>query len=214
MAKRYKWRKGGRPLKQLRSIRKTFHIICEGQNTEPDYFKGFPQANIKVQTFGLGQQRKKLVESTIDYIRKKGIRIDETEEVWVVFDFDIKEEQIGQIRQNYNEAIQLAHSNNIKCAISNDCFELWYYLHFQFTDAAHRREFYSKSLSKNLKTSYGKAQKVSTEMYNQLLKNQQTAINNAEKLEKIHKGKLAHEKNPYTSVYKLVKALIDSEKNK
>lgn len=207
MAKNHRRRKGGRrPIRQ-RNIRKTFHIICEGKNTEPDYFDAFPLNNVIVRPTGLGQQHKKLVESTINYIENEKIEIDETEEVWVVFDFDIKEDQRAKVRQDFNEAIRLAVANKIKCAVSNDCFELWYYLHFQYTDAENRREFYYESLGKKLNLSYQKDKKVSTKMYEYLLDKQPIAIKNAENLEKVHKDKLPHEKNPYTSVYVLVEAL-------
>lgn len=200
-------RKGGRRPIRLRNIRKTFHVICEGANTEPDYFNAFPLPNVKVRSFGLGQQRKKLVESAIQYIEREEIKIDNTEEVWVVFDFDIKEDQIAKIRQDFNEAIRLAKANNIKCAISNDCFELWFYLHYQYTDIPNRRDWYYTVLKTQLGLSYNKNKDISTKMYELIKGKQSIAIGNAKKLEKIHKGKLPYEKNPYTSVYVLVEAL-------
>ena len=146
-------------------------------------------------------------ESTIQYIKDNDLDQEEKEEVWVVFDFDINEDELPQIKQEFNAAIELANKHNIKCATSNDSFELWYILHFLFTDMAHRRDWYNKKLSEILKVKYSKDKKVSIQMYNRLKEHQKIAIRNAKKLEKIHKAKIPCDKNPYSSVYNLVEAL-------
>ena len=65
--KGYHKRKGGRRPNRERKRKLIIHIICEGQNTEPDYFKEFPLTNAKVITVGKGEQHTKLVKSAISY---------------------------------------------------------------------------------------------------------------------------------------------------
>ena len=207
MPKGSKKRKGGRRPQRQRNIRKTFHIICEGENTEPDYFNAFELNNAMVKSFGKGEQRKRLVESTIKYIKENRIKIDKTEEVWVVFDFDIIEADAPRIRQDFNNAIELAEKHKIKCATSNDCFELWYVLHFLYTDAQHRREWYSEKLSEELGIRYSKDKAVSKKMYSLLKDKQATAIRNAIKLAATHIHELPCDKNPHSSVHELVVSL-------
>lgn len=55
-------------------------------------------------------------------------------ETWVVFDFDIKPDQLEQQKEDYNRAIELAKNHDIKVAYSNDSFELWFLLHYQHLD--------------------------------------------------------------------------------
>lgn len=204
MPKSYKKRRTIRRPQRPQNIIKTFHIICEGENTEPDYFNAFELNNALVKSFGKGEQRKKLVESTVKYIKENRIKIDKTEEVWVVFDFDIIEADAPRIRQDFNNAVELADKHKIKCATSNDSFELWYVLHFLYTDAQHRREWYSEKLSAELNIRYSKDKKVSKEMYQLLKDKQETAIKNAKKLELMHSNERPCDKNPHSSVYELV----------
>jgi len=207
MSKGSNKRKSGKRPQRQRNIRKTFHIICEGENTEPDYFNAFELNNAVVKSFGKGEQRKKLVESTVKYIKENRIKIDKTEEVWVVFDFDVIEAYATRIRQDFDNAIALANKHKIKCATSNDCFELWYMLHFLYTDAQHRREWYSKKLSEVLEISYSKDKNMSRKMYQLLQDKQDTAIKNAIKLTTIHVNERPCDKNPHTSVHELVLSL-------
>jgi len=69
----------------------SFLIICEGQNTEPQYFRQFPVKTAEVISYGLGSSRTKLVEMVIDLKTE-----DKQQEVWVVFDMDIQRENADQ----------------------------------------------------------------------------------------------------------------------
>lgn len=207
MPKGYNKRKGSkRPIRSKKQI-KTFYLFCEGQNTEPNYFDSFNLNNVKCKSFGIGQQRKKLVETSIDYLKQNRIEVNEFDEVWVVFDFDIKEIELPLIKQQYGDAISLAEKNNIKCAFSNDCFELWFLLHFNYVTTALNRKDICSKLSQAIDDKYSKSKTFSLKIYDTILAKQKTAIKNAKKLEKYHSGKKHWEKNPYTSVYKLVEEL-------
>lgn len=47
----------------------SFLIVCEGKETEPLYFRGFP-LSITVEVVGTGKNPKTLVDKTIEYMKK------------------------------------------------------------------------------------------------------------------------------------------------
>lgn len=139
-------------------INKTFLIICEGENTEPLYFKGFPVPSKKVLIEGGRHSKTSLVEYALR------IRDEEKyngREVWCVFDFDYKPDEAATQPQDFNNAITLAETNGMKVAWSNDAFELWFLLHFHKLETPlSRKEIYPilkekwelESFSKQAKT--------------------------------------------------------------
>jgi len=197
-------RKGGRRPDRKRKIKKTLHILCEGENTEPDYFNAFPVTNIAVKCIGFGQQHTKLVETAIAYRKREGIKKSKTDDVWVVFDYDYDSKKASTIKQDFNNAIRLAEQEGIKHATSNDCFELWYVLHYLYTTQQNLRTWYYKKLSDELGFNYSKDKTISKQMYEILEDKQLIAIKNSQKLEEEHKDEPPADKNPYTGVYKLV----------
>ena len=66
----------------------------------------------------------------------------EYDRVWAVFDKDNF--------NDFNEAIHLAQKNNIHCAWTNESFELWYYLHFQYLSTGVSRAQYIKMIEREL----------------------------------------------------------------
>ena len=186
---------------------KTILIVCEGQ-TEELYFKSFPVISMNVEAIGLGQSKLKLVESA-EAIQKQ----ENYDEVWCVFDMDIKKDEVN-CETDYNNAIKKAKKLGYNVAYSNDAFELWFYLHYQYTDQENHRKFYYKQLSNFWDINYekhGKKRKFSLEIYS-LLENdnkaiQSKAIERADKLFKDQKELEYHKQNPVTLVYELVKIL-------
>lgn len=111
---------------------KTFLIICEGLNTEPCYFKGFPVPSKVVLIEGGCNSKTALVDYALS-IRDKEEYIGR--EVWCVFDFDIHPDEARTQANDFNNAINKAEKNGLKVAWSNDAFELWFLLHFENIDA-------------------------------------------------------------------------------
>ncbi|MEM0993249.1 MAG: RloB family protein, partial [Bacteroidota bacterium] len=102
---------------------KTFLIICEGENTEPEYFKAFPVKTATIKSYGLGSSKSKLVEYVLEIIEHE---TDEDQEVWIVFDMDLKlQDDIDKQKEDYENAISTATAAGLKVAHSNDSFELW-----------------------------------------------------------------------------------------
>lgn len=62
---------------------------------------------------------------------------------WAVFD---KDDFV-----DFNEAIAYAKANSINPAWSNEAFELWYYLHFQFLDTQVGRHQYIEMLTREIR---------------------------------------------------------------
>ncbi len=189
------------------SKKKTFLIVCEGQ-CEELYFKSFPVVSAIVKPVPLGCSKTTLVECTQELV------YDETfDEIWCVFDMDYKPDVKTQYA-DFNKAIDLAYASGFNCAYSNDAFELWYVLHYQFVDQEHPRQFYFRRLSDLWNMNYeknGKTKDFAKTVY-ALLENdskasQKKAIEYARSLYEKLGGLTYHKQNPVTLVYKLVESL-------
>lgn len=121
---------------------KTFLIVCEGANTEPHYFEGFPVASKTVLTEGGKGSKTALVNYALKIRDKEKYA---GREVWCVFDFDIKPDEAETQPEDFNRSITLAEAHGIKVAWSNDSFELWFVLHYEdMTAQLTREEMYPK----------------------------------------------------------------------
>lgn len=198
-----------------KEVRVYFLIVCEGEKTEPNYFKSF-KSNVKsfvytIDTLGEGSNTKDLVKRTIKARDNSSQKYDR---VWAVFDRD------SFNPDNFNGAIYLANSQDINVGWSNEAFELWYLLHFQYRNTSMSRADYKKAIEDEInakmeKESKGKKvkkfqyKKNSTEMYNILDKygNQTQAIKWAEQLITTHTCENYSIHNPCTLIHVLVKEL-------
>jgi hypothetical protein len=203
-----KKQKGGRPKKRQRIQLPAFHIFCEGKNTEPLYFNAFPVNNIAFCK-GNGESKNKLVDSAIKYKNFNKLNSGKTkDQVWVVFDMDYDGTKPNQ-NNDYNSAIERAESNNIKWAVSNDSFELWYVLHFQNSTAQQDRTWYNDRLTVHLGEKYDKNRALAIDMFDRTKPNLEDALLKADALEaNYNRADRQHAtKNPYTTVHHLVREL-------
>jgi hypothetical protein len=187
-----------------------FLIVCEGEKTEPNYFKSFPKKLGKVvydiQYEGGGISTEKVVEKAIELRDRNPQKYDR---VWAVFDKD------SFPPKNFNAAILKAKQNGIGCAWSNEAFELWYLLHFHNRVTPMSRNEYKKAIEDaiNVKIKIKKPftyRKNATDMYELLNKygSQKQAIAWAKSLsQKSNDEKFANH-NPATRVFELVEELI------
>jgi hypothetical protein len=188
-------------------------IVCEGQ-TEKLYFESFPVYGLTVNDLNLkGQSKLKLVDSTKSYLSRTRKKYDE---IWCVFDMDVRR---GENEfSDFDNAVIKAMSNGYKVAYSNDAFELWFYLHFNYTDHQNLRGFYYKELGKIWNINYvddGKKFNFCCQLYDLLnaeKASQKDAIQSAEKLHKNQINLNYHKQNPVTTVYELVKMLNNNLK--
>ena len=183
--------------------RRWFLIVCEGEKTEPNYFRSFPvdRKLIKLDIEGKGRNTMSLVEKAIEL--KDGSEFDETDRFWCVFDRD-KNPKNPNDSQNFNSAITLARNNGIHVAYSNDAFELWYLLHFHFYNTGISRQDYQNMLTKLLGHEY---KKNSETIYEELKDKQQDAIKHAKRLLQEYEPPNPETDNPSTTVHLLVEEL-------
>jgi len=191
--------RGGREQRAPLTLRTRILIVCEGAKTEPNYFRRFPVADvIDIEVIGTGFNTDSLVTHA-------GVLRDRAEaegrafnEIWCVFDRD------SFTAQNFNRALQLAQNERIRTATTNEAFELWYLLHFNFHDVGISRATYAERLTRVLGISYAKNM---ADIYERLLERQPTAIRNATALLKRYAPWSPERHNPSTNVHQLVTRL-------
>lgn len=156
-------------------------------------------------------------QSLIRYVRKNRTRwlkevqeevdIEDFNQVWVVFDLD------GFPEHKFDNAIFSAKSvnNGFRVAWSNECFELWYLLHFKNQVTGIGREEIFRQLTKiwGLKKSYteykgdeGMPLHASMAMNPDICKAYKRAMRLHAEMKKA--GLAPHESNPCTLIYELI----------
>lgn len=106
-------------------------IVCEGQNTEINYFKGLIsrlgiQTNVDVKTTVRGSSPDNVLNSA----RKVYCKNNDYDYVFCVFDKDRHDKY-----QETLDALQTKAFQKYKAANSVPCFEFWLLLHHKFTTA-------------------------------------------------------------------------------
>ncbi len=192
-----------------------FLIVCEGQNTEPDYFRQFRQnfklANANIVEIGGADETIRVVERA-QAENKKSIY----DQVWVVFDKD------DFPAANFDNAIAMAEAAGFFAAYSNQAFEYWLILHFEdHQGGAMHRDQYGEKFNKylapfNIQFDAAGSKRISAALFQVLIaKDEKTAknrmdlaISRAEKVLEFHSDKpspaLAESS---TKVHELVKEL-------
>lgn len=118
-----------------RAVGKQIIIVCEGEKTERGYFEEIrkslrlPTVRVRVIHADATDPRS-IVRAAVDYRqeRKRDKAWAAGDRAWAVFDGD--EHRLGN-PANWNDALQTAASKDIKLAVSNPSFELWYLLHYR-----------------------------------------------------------------------------------
>jgi len=121
--------------------RPTILIVCEGENTEPSYFKQFRLSTATIKAIGEGYNTVSLVNRASQLAQQK-----KYDQVWCVFDKDDFSDN------EFNNAILIAETSKFGVAYSNQAFEYWIILHFEDHQGGglHRR-YYEKKINKLLK---------------------------------------------------------------
>lgn len=179
---------------EVKQERRRILIVCEGKQTEPNYFRAFRIPGVEIRVEGLGDHTTSLVARTIE-LSTDG----DYEQVWCVLDRD------SFPLDRFNAALELAENNKVQVAYSNEAFELWYVLHFDFLHAGVSRADYITILSQRLGVPYFKNNR---DMYDLIVARQATAVKNAERLHRRYAPCRPGHDNPSTTVYLLVKELL------
>lgn len=191
--------------------KKFIYIYTEGVKTETKYFQekvkeieaSIRRKGIKVEIKGTGDNTMSLVDYAIKEIRKNKNFDSVLDECWVVFDKD-------DFVKDFDNAIARAVSKKIKVAYSNEAFELWYLLHFNFMSSSIKRSDYNKKITEYVKdlTKDPKYVYKKELSYNLIKDKELNAIQNAKRLLAIYGSGCSYsKKNPSTTVYLLVETL-------
>lgn len=194
-----------------REVKPTILIVCEGENTEPSYFKQFRLSSATIKAVGEGYNTLTLVNRTME-LEKRG----NYDSVWCVFDKDEFK------ASDFNDAIAVAEAQGYGVAYSNQAFEYWIILHFEDHQGGelHRKE-YTKKINgwlKPYKLSYdGEGSKKITEELFNLLDGIDPKTNKERKVVAIQRAKRIYEgldhQNPAleessTTLFRLVEFLM------
>jgi hypothetical protein len=176
-------------------------ILCEGTKTEPNYFRGLLQTYKLVNVVvieGHPSDPKTMVD---DAKKRKGY-----EQVWCVFDRD------AWLASDFDNAISACDGERLHAAWSNEAFELWYVLHFQYLHTATAgtggtvRSYYQDRLKSS--DCLGEYAKNAEDMWEKLRPRLETATRNARKLwDERDQTAPSHQQVPVTRVVHLVEAL-------
>lgn len=191
-----------------------FLIVCEGTKTEPHYFEALINNYIstvrEVTIEGEGRATVALVDRTLEIKteleRKNAMSFDR---VWVVFDKDDFDD--------FNEAIKKARKLGFQSAWTNEAFELWYYLHFEYLDTGISRTAYIEKLEEAFRSRMGDEnfnyRKGNPDIYSMLQQygREDLAKRFARQLRGLYTGTNYASHKPCTMVDKLVDELENSE---
>lgn len=190
-------------------VRDQIYIVCGG-DTEQIYFKNFCKkyhdkfSGRKVKIIKYPHDPLKIVNYCVQLKAQKKDLL----KVWAVFDKDDF--------QNFEQAIQTARENKVRCAFSNQAFEVWVIHHFCDLKAPLHRNQYAEKIKKLTQKDYVKSGKNLNQLFEKMLEYPriEEAVKNAQKSFLYHEGtEHAGQYSDYescTTVYQLVKDLIDA----
>lgn len=173
-------------------------IVCEGEKTEPDYFKFLRNkfrlnvADVEVRGDG-GSSPKSVYEFALELYNKskKGVVYDM---VFCVYDQD-------EFSKHAEVKNKIDQQKAFSLIFSNPCFEIWYLFHFVNSTKPYTKKG-RKTASQQVKSDIEKILKNFQENYLDILFERiNVAITNAKNSEK------QGIENPYTNVYELVEEL-------
>jgi len=209
------WENRGKIQKQgLRRVEKKYNvrplllIACEGEQTEPNYLRGYLSDLIREKIISSRSyiivphghtDPVGVLKDLLNY-RKDGLVASDFERKWIFIDRDEvrTNETSGHTQENFNAAIVQGVKNNVKVAWSNPCFELWFLLHYVYRCTPVDRSDLPGLLTGYMETEY---QKNSSEIYDNLRDLIPCAISNAQKLDEANVCAPC-DANPMTTVYK------------
>ena len=207
-------------LRKIRSSNEVVLIICEGEKTEPNYFKGLRailrlnKENVVIHDRRSGSDPQSLVNSAEEEYLKDLKRDPEKQgydQVFVVFDKDT--------HGTYNDALQKMaglskkHKGKFKAIVSVPCFEFWLLLHFEYTSrpyVASGKNSPCDNVIRDLRAYIPGYAKGSADVFGTTYPRVDEAIKHAERLEKGQEK--AGTDNPSTKVHRLVEYLRNLKK--
>lgn len=183
-------------------------IVCEGGETEPNYFdelkRAFRLSNANVRICGIGADPLTIVNFAIETFRRE----PEFDRIYCVFDRDrhtTYHAALDRVRR-----ARLGKGTRMFAIPSVPCFEFWLLLHFTYTtrafDASPGDSICSRVIEE-LRKYVPKYRKGSQGIFGMIQDKLDIAITNATRLEQFHQT--SGTDNPSTQVHSLVEYLRD-----
>lgn len=204
-------------------IRISILIVCEGEKTEPNYFRAFDSMKnssgyvFNITTDGGRINTTQVVDKAIE-MRDAAVKAGKPfDSVWAVFDKDNFDSG------DFDNAIMKALKYGIGCAWSNEAFELWYIYHFDARITSMSRKEYKNTITNRVRKAgyrrngkafvYKKNDNAMRKILSECNCDEDVAIRNAENQANSFYDQKFHSHNPCTMVYKLVKILTGKDKD-
>lgn len=191
----------------VRSPQKKLVVFCEGTVTEKKYIGGI-RSDLRagwLEATPAGGNPLNIVECAIaeTQSRRQIERLPRSvhDQVWCMFDVEAPTPH-----PNLREAMTLAENNGIQCAVSNPCFELWAILHDRY-QRGYMTTAEACSALEAILPDYSRGKKVIP--YASLKDRYEKAKERAQGLDAIHDETQSATRNPSSSVWRLVDAILD-----
>ncbi len=195
-----------------------YYIFCEGEQTEPNYFKGFKDLiesdpiykdAVLIEVEPCAADTLRVIEKAEDYVRKNELKKGQ---IWCVYDKDsFPKSNFNAVEERARNLSEQNSDIQYHAAWSNECIEIWFILHFvNYVSNNHRTE-YIKFLNRKFKElGIGKYEKNLPDIFDILLKhgNPKLAIRYAKRIINENEGKTSAMIAPGTKVYELVEELM------
>lgn len=184
-------------------------IVCEGSNTEPQYFNGLASLvhnpRVRIETVpGVGAPKTIVAEAKRRKLEAEQQARREEDEflkydaVWSVFDRDDF--------PDIPDALQMAHANDIRVAFSNPCFELWLLLHFKEQPGMQQRGDIVTLLCNEVSGFDTRKKRIDITHFQQGCDD---AIRRADRLCSRADDAPLWDRNPYTDVHRLARQILE-----
>ena len=204
-----RWQRSKLRIRQRRPQRRRILIVCEGKETERNYFDqakrvGFARDNLAVTVKrGKGGSREQIAQFAAACKNGTNAKFDDA---WCVMDAEQPTE-----KNPCEGAVRILIENGIKPCLSNPAFEVWLLSHFQKTTKAYLDcDAVQRDLNPHWKSHFDRDyDKAEQNIFGLVSSLTATAVGNAQwAREEYHSSRPILDCNPATDIYKLVKHLL------
>lgn len=217
-----------RKLEHLEQKKYRYYIFCEGEKTEPNYFKGFRthiESNpiykdlVLIDIQPCGAETMSVMSRAEEYVANNKLTKGH---IWCIYDKDdFPNSRFNKVCKRTESLNKHSEELQYHAAWSNQCIEFWFILHFSNYTSNNNREEYIKYLDKQfVQQRLSKYAKNMADIFDILLKHgdPKLAIRYAKRIIANNLDKTPAMIAPGTTVYELVeelaKFLPEEEMNK
>lgn len=208
-----RWRSNKSRRRRKRRQRRRILIVCEGRETERNYFdhmkrEGWAKDSLAITVKrGRGGSREQIAQFAVD---RKAEATAPYDEVWCVMDVEHQSD-----RASCDQALRKLQDNGIEPCLSNPAFEVWFLSHFQKTTKSYLDcAAVVRDLNPCWKSHFAREyDKADSSILRQLSALTTAAIENAQwGREEYHANRPIRDCNAATDVYRFVKRLLGPSK--